>query len=45
MWIYFRLYARRAAFSGVVQEGILETSFIIAGISSLVWLCLARYLG
>ncbi|MGD1152937.1 MAG: 4-hydroxy-3-methylbut-2-enyl diphosphate reductase [Syntrophales bacterium] len=45
MWIYFRLYVRRASFSGVVQEGILETSYIIAGISSLVWLCLARYLG
>ncbi|MGZ3580528.1 MAG: 4-hydroxy-3-methylbut-2-enyl diphosphate reductase [Syntrophales bacterium] len=45
MWIYFRLYVRRAAFSGVVQEGILETSYIIAGISSLVWLCLTRYVG
>ena len=45
MWIYFRLCVRRAAFSGVVQEGILETSYIIAGISSLVWLCLASYLG
>ena len=45
MWIYFRLYVRRAAFSGVVQEGILETSYIIAGISSLAWLCMARYSG
>jgi len=45
MWIYFRLYVRRAAFSGVVQEGMLETSYIIAGISSLAWLCLTRYLG
>ncbi len=45
MWIYFRLYVRRAAFSGVVQEGILETSYIIAGASSLAWLCLTRYLG
>jgi 4-hydroxy-3-methylbut-2-enyl diphosphate reductase len=44
MWIYFRLYVRRAAFSGVVQEGMLETSYIIAGISSLVWLCLTKYL-
>ena len=40
MWIYFGLYVRRAAFSGVVQEGILETSYIIAGVSSLAWLCL-----
>ncbi len=45
IWIYFRLYVRRLAFSGVVQEGILETSYIVAGISSLVWLCLTRYLG
>ena len=45
VWIYFRLYGRRAAFSGVVQEGILETSYIIAGVSSLVWLHLTRYLG
>jgi 4-hydroxy-3-methylbut-2-enyl diphosphate reductase len=45
VWIYFRLYDRRAAFSGVVQEGILETSYIIAGISSLVWLCLTGYFG
>ena len=44
MWIYLRLYVRRAAFSGVVQEGILETSYIIAGVSSLVWLYLTRYL-
>ncbi|HUH65490.1 MAG TPA: 4-hydroxy-3-methylbut-2-enyl diphosphate reductase, partial [Syntrophales bacterium] len=42
IWIYFRLYDRRAAFSGVVQEGLLETSYIVAGISSLVWLYLIR---
>jgi 4-hydroxy-3-methylbut-2-enyl diphosphate reductase len=40
IWIYFKLYDRRAAFSGVVQEGILETSYILAGVSSLIWLYL-----
>jgi 4-hydroxybenzoate polyprenyltransferase len=40
MWIYFNLYDRRAQFSGAVQEGILETSYILAGLSSLMWLCL-----
>jgi 4-hydroxy-3-methylbut-2-enyl diphosphate reductase len=37
VWIYFKLYDRRSAFSGVVQEGILETSYILAGLSSLLW--------
>ena len=38
IWICFKLYDRRAAFSGVVFEGFLESSYIVAGISSLVWL-------
>jgi 4-hydroxy-3-methylbut-2-enyl diphosphate reductase len=37
IWIYFTLYGRRSAFSGVVQEGILETTYILAGLCSLVW--------
>jgi len=37
VWIYFILYDRRSAFSGVVQEGIIETSYILAGLSSLLW--------
>lgn len=40
VWIYFKLYDRRSAFSGVVQEGILETTYIIAGLSSLLWFSL-----
>jgi len=40
MWIYLKLYDRRAAFSGVVQEGILETGYFWAGVSSLIWLYL-----
>jgi len=38
IWIYFKLYDRRAAFSGVVLEGILETSYILVGLSALFWL-------
>lgn len=37
VWIYFKLYDRRSAFSAVVQEGILETTYILAGFSSLLW--------
>jgi (E)-4-hydroxy-3-methyl-but-2-enyl pyrophosphate reductase len=42
IWIYFKLYDRRAAFSGVVLEGILETNYILAGLSAFVWLILTR---
>ncbi len=38
MWICFKLYDRRSAFSGVVLEGFLEGGYIVAGISSLLWL-------
>lgn len=38
VWICFKLYDKRAAFSGVVLEGFLESSYIIAGISSIIWL-------
>jgi (E)-4-hydroxy-3-methyl-but-2-enyl pyrophosphate reductase len=43
IWIYFKLYDRRAAFSGVVLEGILETNYILAGLSALLWLFLTHY--
>jgi len=42
VWICFKLCDRRASFSGVVLEGFLETSYIIAGFSSLLWFVLAR---
>jgi 4-hydroxy-3-methylbut-2-enyl diphosphate reductase len=45
VWIYFKLYDRRSAFSGVVQGGVLETTYIIAGLSSLVWLYLTKMPG
>ncbi|MCX5854329.1 MAG: UbiA family prenyltransferase, partial [Deltaproteobacteria bacterium] len=40
IWIYFKLYDRRAAFSGVVLEGILETNYILTGLSAFLWLIL-----
>ncbi len=38
IWICFKLYDRRSGFSGVVLEGLLESSYIIAGLSALLWL-------
>lgn len=43
IWIYFKLYDRRAAFSGAVLEGLLETSYILAGLSAVLWLFLTHY--
>jgi (E)-4-hydroxy-3-methyl-but-2-enyl pyrophosphate reductase len=40
VWIYFRLYDRRAAFSGIVLEGILETNYVLTGASAWVWFIL-----
>jgi hypothetical protein len=37
IWICFKLYDRRSGFSGVVLEGLLESSYIIAGMSALLW--------
>lgn len=37
MWICFKLCDRRATFSGVVLEGLLETNYIIAGFSTFLW--------
>ncbi|HPC85436.1 MAG TPA: 4-hydroxy-3-methylbut-2-enyl diphosphate reductase [Smithellaceae bacterium] len=38
VWICFRLCDRRAGFSGAAIEGLLETSYIIAGFAVLGWL-------
>jgi len=38
IWICFFLCDRRAKFSGIVIEGLLETIYIIAGLSALLWL-------
>ncbi|MEI6610146.1 MAG: UbiA family prenyltransferase, partial [Deltaproteobacteria bacterium] len=37
IWICFQLCDRKSGFSGAVMEGLLETSYIIAGLSVLVW--------
>ncbi|MBN1381103.1 MAG: 4-hydroxy-3-methylbut-2-enyl diphosphate reductase [Deltaproteobacteria bacterium] len=37
VWICFYLCDRRAKFSGIIMEGILETIYIIAGLSSMIW--------
>jgi 4-hydroxy-3-methylbut-2-enyl diphosphate reductase len=42
IWICFKLYDRRSGFSGVVLEGLLESSYIIAGISALLWFMTIR---
>ena len=42
IWICFKLYDRRSGFSGVVLEGLLESGYIIAGISALLWLSAVR---
>jgi len=38
LWICFQLYDRKSGLSGAVMEGILETSYIIAGFCVLLWL-------
>lgn len=38
VWICFGLCDRRAGFSGATIEGLLETSYIIAGFAVLVWM-------
>ena len=37
VWICFRFYDRRMRFSGVALEGLLETNYIIAGLSAFLW--------
>ncbi len=37
IWICFKLYDRRSGFSGVVLEGLLESSYIVAGLSAALW--------
>ena len=38
VWICFKLYDRRSGFSGVVLEGLLESSYLVAGMCALLWL-------
>jgi 4-hydroxy-3-methylbut-2-enyl diphosphate reductase len=41
IWICFRLCDRRAGLSGGVIEGLLETSYIIAGFAVFCWFVLS----
>lgn len=42
IWICFKLYDRRSGFSGVVLEGLLESGYMIAGVSAFLWLVVVR---
>ena len=42
IWICFKLYDRRSGISGVVLEGLLESGYIIAGVSAFLWLVAVR---
>jgi 4-hydroxy-3-methylbut-2-enyl diphosphate reductase len=42
LWICFQVYDRKPGLIGVVMEGILETAYIIAGFSSLIWALISR---
>ncbi len=42
IWICFKLYDRRSGFSGVVLEGLLESSYIVVGLSALLWLIISK---
>ena len=42
IWICFKLYDTRSAISGVVLEGLLESGYIIAGVSAFLWLVAVR---
>jgi (E)-4-hydroxy-3-methyl-but-2-enyl pyrophosphate reductase len=42
LWICFRLCDRRSGLSGVVLEGLLETTYFIAGLAALFWLGIGR---
>jgi len=37
VWICFQLCDRRSGFSGAFMEGLLETSYIIAGFAVFLW--------
>ncbi len=37
IWICFQLCDRRSGLSGALMEGLLETSYVIAGFSVLLW--------
>jgi 4-hydroxy-3-methylbut-2-enyl diphosphate reductase len=44
IWICFYLYDKRSELPGAVLEGLLETSYIISGVSALFWYVVTVYL-
>ena len=40
IWICFQLCDRRSGLSGALMEGLLETSYVIAGVSVFLWFVL-----
>lgn len=44
VWICSYLCDRSAKFSGIVMEGILETMYVIAGFSTLLWYAAVQFL-
>ena len=45
VWICFYLYDRRSELSGAVLEGLLQTNYIISGVSALSWYILIKVKG
>ncbi|MDI6776037.1 MAG: 4-hydroxy-3-methylbut-2-enyl diphosphate reductase [Syntrophales bacterium] len=43
VWICFKLCDRRSQLSGVVLEGLLETCYIVAGMSAFLWFIFTRH--
>jgi (E)-4-hydroxy-3-methyl-but-2-enyl pyrophosphate reductase len=43
VWLCFRMCGRRRTFSGVVREGLWETTYIVAGVGALLWLVLQAW--
>jgi 4-hydroxy-3-methylbut-2-enyl diphosphate reductase len=43
IWICINLCVKRTRFPGVIVEGLLETNFIIAGLSTCSWIIVMKY--
>jgi len=43
VWICIKLCAKRTQFSSIILEGLLETNFIIAGLSALAWYLAVKF--
>ena len=43
VWICFKLYDRRSQLSGVILEGLLETCYLVAGLSAFLWIVFTRH--